>query len=39
VPTIEVAYIDDQLELFVEVLTDVDSAVWRAITPLEAVAR
>ena len=33
--TIEVAYIDGQVELFVEVLTDVDSAVWRAIAPIE----
>ena len=35
--TIEVAYSDEQLELFVEVLTDTDSAVWRATAPLEAV--
>ena len=37
--TIEVAYIDDRLELLVEVLTDVDSAIWRATAPLEAVTR
>ena len=35
--TIEVAYLEDRLELFVEVLTDVDSAVWRAVAPLGAV--
>ncbi len=36
--TIEVAYLDGQLELFVEVLTDVDSAVWRAVAAIGAVA-
>lgn len=33
--TVEGAYRDDQVEVFVEVLTDVDSAVWRATAPLE----
>ncbi len=33
--TIEVAYINEQLELFVEVLTDAGSAVWRATAPLD----
>lgn len=37
--TIEIAYIGDRLELFVEVLTDVDSAVWRAVAAVEAVGR
>jgi hypothetical protein len=35
--TIEALYEGGNLELFVEVLTDVDSAVWRAIAPLQAV--
>lgn len=35
---IDAAYFDNQLELYVEVLTDVDSAVWRAVVPVEAVA-
>jgi hypothetical protein len=35
--TIEIAYRNGHVELFVEVLADEDSAIWRAVAPVDAI--